>query len=185
MKAVMAAQSNEQAQAAAGVFDVYAKMFKAAEKDVSAFGFALQLDEHNVLRVTDRTALISGGLLAENRPPDENLLAGLPGEPFVVAGGAAFSAAAWEAMMKWSIGMMKVRAKLYGISEEQADKLSELWTSMQSMKEVRSFSMMLGAGEEGGTLFSNAIGVMRVDDAAAFMAAYEKDLRSTRVGQRH
>ncbi len=176
VQAVIAAQSNEQAQAAAGIFDVYAKMFKSAEKDVSAFGFGLELDDEHVVRLTSRTTLISGGFAPENRSSQESLLAGLPAEPFVAAGGVASSAATFEAMMKWSGEMMKSGHKLYGISEEQADKLSAVFTSMHAMKEVRSFSMMLGADAKGGTLLSGAIGIMGVNDATAFMAAYKKDI---------
>ncbi|MGO9113153.1 MAG: hypothetical protein ACLP9L_28295 [Thermoguttaceae bacterium] len=174
MKTVVAAMPNEQAKAVAGAFDIYTKMFQAAEKDVSAFGFGLQLDEQDVLRLTSRTTLMSGGLMAQSPPADENHLGGLPAGPFVAAGGAAISAPMTEAMMKWSIDMMKAAPGLYGIDEEQAKNLSAL--SMESMKGVRGFSMMLGRVEQGGAIFSNAIGVMRVDRAPAFMAEYEKDL---------
>jgi hypothetical protein len=77
-------------------------------------------------------------------------------------------------MLKWSIDMMKTAPGLYGISEEKVKDLSAL--SMESMKSVRGISMMLGKVEPGETIFSNTIGVMRVDHASEFMAAYEKDL---------
>ena len=175
VKFMLAARANEQAKAAAGVFDLYAKMFQAAEREVLAWGFGLQLDRQNVLRITTRTRLISSGLLGQDRPSQQNLLAGLPAGPFVMAGGGAVSASTWKAMLKWSFDIMKSAAKLYGINEEQTKKLSAL--SMPSMERARGFSMMLGADEPGGSIFSSAIGVMRVDHSPAFMAAYEEDIR--------
>ena len=55
------AQAGDQAKAAAAVFDVYAKIIQATEKEVSACGFGLQLDKQNTLRVTSRTSLVPEG----------------------------------------------------------------------------------------------------------------------------
>jgi hypothetical protein len=180
-KSILAAQPGQQAKTAAAMFEMYIKLFQTAEREVSAYGFGVQLDQQNVLRLTSRKALVPGGAWAgliaptKNGPPRENLLAGLPAGPFVAAGGGAVSAAAWEALRKLSFGIIRSAHDIYGISEEQAKSLSAL--PMEAMKEVRAFSMMLGADQPCGPIFSNFVGVMRVDHAAAFMAAYEKDLQ--------
>ena len=45
-------KAGPEAQPAAAVFDMYAKLFQAAEKEVAVFGLGLQLSEQQVLRVT-------------------------------------------------------------------------------------------------------------------------------------
>lgn len=178
-KSMLVAHGDEQTKAAAGVFDLYARFFQVAEREIAACGIGLQLDPQNVLRLGGRTLLTPGGawarLVGQERPAHEYLLAGLPAEPFAVAGGGVVSPAVLNALMKLSVDMMQSMHKLYGISPEQAQKLSAL--SMEGMKGVRSFSMMLGAGKPGDTLFSNAVGAMRVEQDSAFMAAYEKSAR--------
>ena len=93
MKLAMA-QVGEQGKQAAAVFDVYAKMFQAAEKEMSAVGFGERLDEQGVLHATKRGRLVPGGswarLAAQVQPAKESLLAVLPAGPFVAAGGGRF-----------------------------------------------------------------------------------------------
>ena len=175
MKSVLA-RAGEKAQAAAGVFAVYGGMIEAAKKEVVGFGVGVQLNKQHVLRIFSRTSLAPEGTwaaaLAQAGASKENLLAGLPAGPFVVAGGAALSDAAWKAMMKSSTGMMKAMPEVYGLKEEQVNKLSKSAADM--MKGVRSMSGVLELGKDGEPLFSQAIGMMRVDDAQAFLANYEK-----------
>ena len=143
--------AGENAQAAVAVFDMYAKMFQTAEKEVSACGFGLQLDKQNVLRVASRTLLAPEGkwarFVAQVRPAKENLLVGLPAGPFVAAGGGVVSDAMWDAMMKFSFDMMKSMPKVYGLDEEQINKMSEI--SGQVMKGVRGVSMVFGQSRAG------------------------------------
>jgi hypothetical protein len=175
MKSVLA-RAGEKAQAAAGVFAVYGGMIEAAKKEVVGFGVGVQLNKQHVHRIFSRTSLAPEGTwaaaLAQAGASKENLLAGLPAGPFVVAGGAALSDAAWKAMMKSSTGMMKAMPEVYGLKEEQVNKLSKSAADM--MKGVRSMSGVLELGKDGEPLFSQAIGMMRVDNAQAFLANYEK-----------
>jgi hypothetical protein len=163
----------------AAVFDVYAKVFQAAEKQVTAYGLGLQFDKQDVLRVVSRTSLVPGGawarFLALVPPAKENLLAGLPAGPFVVAGGGVLSDAMLEAMTRWSIDLMKSMRGLYGLSESQIEKMKTL--RRQAMKQCRVLSMILGVGAGHEPIFAGGLGVMRVDRAKAFMADYEEDFK--------
>ena len=89
--------------------------------------------------ITSRTSLVSGGqwarLITQKFAAGENLLKGLPDEPFVAAGGGAVSEAMFDELMKFSFNMMKSMPDLYGLSEEQVNKMSEM--SMQSLKGIR------------------------------------------------
>ncbi len=170
------AQTGDQAKVAAAGFDIYATIFQAAEKEVSACGFGLQLDKQDTLRITSRTALVSGGqwarIITQKSPAGENLLKGLPDEPFVAAGGGVVSEAMFDELMKFSFSIMKSMPDLYGLSEEQVNKMSEM--SSQFFKGIRGASFMLGVGQSSEPLYSKFIGLMRVEDTQTFMANYEK-----------
>jgi len=163
----------------AAVFNVYAKMFQAAEREVAACGFGLKLDEQNTLRATSRTLLVPGGkwaeFVAQVQPAKGNLLAGLPEGPFVAAGGGVLSDAMMKAMMGFSMDLMKNMRELYGLSEEQFDEFSEL--SLQSIKGLRAMSMVFQAGRSADSLYSNMVCVMRVDDSEKFLERYEQFVR--------
>jgi hypothetical protein len=178
MKSTLA-QAGEQEKAAAAVFDIYASIFQAAEKEVSACGFGVQLDKQNNLRITNRTALVSGGQLArlvtQKSSAGENLLKGLPNEPYVVAGGGVVSDVMFDELMKFSFNIMKSMPDLYGLSEEQVKKISE--TSGQLFNGVHGASFMLGAGPSDEPVYSKFIGMMQADNSQAFMANYEKYLK--------
>ncbi|MCC6126114.1 MAG: hypothetical protein IT426_14225 [Pirellulales bacterium] len=172
-------QAGEQGKQAVAAFELYEKMLQAAEKEISACGIGLALDGQNVLRVTSRTEMLPAGewgkFLAQVPPAKENLLAGLPGEPFVVAGGGVLSEAMMEGMMQFSLNLMKAAPGMYGLGEEQIAKMSKL--SMSNFKGVRSMSMSLGVGKGGEPLYANLLGTMRVDDAETLIAGYEQYFR--------
>ncbi len=170
---------NEQMESMVGVFDLYGKIFQAAEQEVTGWGFGLKLDEKNTFTLSDRLLLVPGGKWAgfveKVRPIRMNLLAGLPDGPFVAAGGGAFSDAMMDAMMKCSMNMIKNMRGLYGLSEEQADKMSEL--SQDMMKGSRAMSMFMQVGQVDEALYSKCIFVMRVDDSQQFMSRYEEQIK--------
>ena len=105
MKATLT-QADEQTKAVMGGLDLYVKLFQAAEKEISTYGFGLQLDKQNALRLTTRSSLVPNGrwaqFIAQMHSASENLLAGLPDEPFVMAGGLAFSDAMLDKAMKFT-----------------------------------------------------------------------------------
>ncbi|MHB1033612.1 MAG: hypothetical protein ACYC35_16580 [Pirellulales bacterium] len=178
MKLAMA-QAGEQAKQAAAVFDLYEKMFQAAEKEMSAVGFGVRLDKQGVLHATERARFVPGGswarLAAQVQPAKESLLAGLPTGPFVVAGGGTISESIWDPMMAFSMDMMKSMHDFYGLSEEQIEQMPKI--SLAAMKRVRSISMVLGVGPSGVSPYSKLVVVMRVDNTDAFMADYEKSIK--------
>jgi hypothetical protein len=136
----------------------------------------MQVNKQHVLRLVSRTLVRPGGdwaaALAQAGPSKENLLAGLPAGPFVVAGGVASSPGVWDTMMKFSTRMMKTMPQVYGLKEQQLDKLSQ--SGAKTMQGTSSISAVLELGKENEPLFAGAIGVTRVDDAQAFLTRYEK-----------
>jgi hypothetical protein len=172
-------QAGEQAKQAAAAFDIYAKLFQAAEKEVSAAGLGVRLDKQGVLHVTKRARLVPDGswarLAAIVKPANENLLTGLPAGPFVAAGGGALPEEIWEPLMQISLDMMKSMPNVYGLSAEQVDQMPK--TAITSMKKVRGLSMVMGLGPKGTSLYSKMVVVMRVEKSDTFMADYDDAIK--------
>ncbi len=168
-------QAGGQGKQAAAAFDLYGKLFQAAEKEVSACGFGLQIDKQNTLAITSRSELVPGGswatALAQTPPAKGNLLQGLPDGAFVMAGGGMVSDGLMENTMKMVFDMMKTMPDTYGLSGEQIDKLSKL--SLDPLKGTRAVSMVMGIGPKDAPLYSNVVGIMQVEDARKFMTGYE------------
>lgn len=163
----------------ARIWDFYASIFQAAQKQVSACGFGVQVDKQSSLRLTGRTMLVSSGSWAkrveELKPTEDDLLAGIPDKPFVIAGSGAASEAVWKGLMAASFKMMKSMREFYGLSEEQLDKMIQM--ADQSMKGIRGMSMVLSSGHSGESIYSGMAGVFGVDDSQEFLASYEAYVR--------
>ena len=76
--------------------------------------------------------------------------------------------------MNLSRNMMKAAPALYGLSDKQIAKLPQL---PQAFKGARSVSFTWGVGSADEPLYAAAVGAIRVDDSAAFMSNYEKDMK--------
>jgi hypothetical protein len=172
-------KAGPEGQSAAAVFDIYGKLFQAAEKEVAVFGIGLHLSEQKVLRVTTCTEAVPGGewarLLAQAKPARENLLAGLPAGAFVAAGGGCMSETMWDVLMQLSIDVITAMPRIYGIGEEQAKKLPA--ATFPAMKQIRSVSTVLGVVESGEPIFARMVSVMRVEDSRKYLVAYAESLR--------
>ncbi len=179
-KEAMAAMGGDDAQMAVAGLSMYDGLFDAMEAEVETFAAGARLDDQGNMHLLSRTRFVAGGQAAKMASDFKGFegqpLAGLPSGPFVFAGAGVMPEGMAEAMMKMSIGMMKAMPQLYGLDEEQAEKL--LRPSIEMMKSMRSMSMRLGVGKEGASIYSEMNGIMRVDDAASFMADYAKYMKA-------
>jgi len=66
--------------------------------------------------------------------------------------------------------------QLYGLDEEEIDKLTR--PAIEMMKGMRAMSMRLGVGKESESIYSETSGTMRVDDSARFMVGYTKYMKA-------
>jgi hypothetical protein len=174
----MLSQAGEQGKRGAASLEMYEQLLQAVEKEASSFGLGLQLDKHNTLRVNTRLEPVPSGnwskFIAKVPQAKENLLTGLPSGPFVMAGGGVLSDELMEGMLKLSLSAMKSVPDMfsYGLGEEQFGKLSEQLKT--NFKGLRSMSMVLGVGKSDEPIYSNLLGVMRVENAELFLKAYDK-----------
>lgn len=168
-------RADEKSPAASAV-KVYEDLVVAARDEVDAIALGVKLDPGSALRVTTRTRFASGreafGAIAEVESMRRALLSGLPADPYVLAVAGLLPEGAGEALLRFSMNMMKAMPDLYGFSEGQVDRMTEEARGM--MKDLRGMSMVLGAGKPGDPIYSNAIFVMRMDDASGYLDAYEK-----------
>jgi hypothetical protein len=178
-KMKMSQLPGEQGKQAVAAMDLYGQLLQKMPKEVTALGIALQLDKQHVLRLATRTSLAPEGhwaALVDQMPhPENNLLEGLPGQTFFMAGGAAFSEQLCDAMIAMAADMIKAMPNLYDLSPEQVAKMPQHFAAA---KYVKSVAMMMGIPKENEPLYAAMVGAVRVDDSAAYMAAYEKDMKN-------
>ncbi len=165
-------------QAAQGI-DIYMGIARFLEREVRTTAGAVRLDERGTLRVEWRTRFKPDGevarVLADVKPAEEDLLAGLPAEPFVFAAGGVLSPELSEAMMDWSVKMMRSAPGMYGITPEQADKMAKV--AKESMGSLRGMAMLWGVGKAREPLYANFLAAMRVDEAEKFLGDYSDYIR--------
>jgi hypothetical protein len=159
---------------------MYVKFFKSAEKEVASFGISLERNRQGVIRLSTRACLTPGGnwarAVGDFKPAEQNaaqnVLAGLPAGPFVVAGGGALSEDAMPGLMNMSFGMIKNMREMYGLSEEQADKIAEL--RKLKFPPIRGFSFVMGAPVGDESILARTTGVMRPVDVKTYLGDYER-----------
>ena len=178
MAKIMMAQAGDQGKQAVAALEMYAAFFKAAEKEVDSFGIGIVRNKNGTLGISDRARLVSGGnwasFLGDAKHDEQNVLAGLPGGPFVVAGGGPISQEGLTKLTNASFNMIKNMREMYGLSEEQAEAISEL--GKKKFPGIRGLSFLLGVGTGGEPILSRMMAVMRMEDSKAFLTEYEKFL---------
>jgi hypothetical protein len=73
--------------------------------------------------------------------------------------------------------MMKAAPDMYGLNEEQTEKLAEI--SVETMKGIRGMSMMLGIAKPGGPLYAGMAGAIWSDDSEAFLTRYIEQTKAS------
>ncbi len=174
------AEMGDDAQIAMAGLSVYDGLFDAIEAEVDTFVAGARLDDQGNIRLLSRTRFVPDGQVARMSGDfaglEEHPLAGMPSGPFVFAGAGVTPEGMTEPMMEWSLDIMKAMPQLYGLDEEQIEKLMR--PSVEMMKSMRAMSMRMGVGKENESIYSEMSGVMRVDDAAGYMADYTKHMKA-------
>ncbi len=173
---VVRAQGNDQL-GAADILSVYKRGFAVVDQEVELVGIGLDVQDSGDLVLRVRKRFLPAGQFAQCLAVptlDFDMLAGLPAEPFIVAGGGQFSPAMGNLMMDYSVEVMKAAPKLYGVSEEQAKQMLDSAAPM--MADMQSLAMMFAVGAPGDTIYARMVGAMKTGNAEKYMEAYEKYL---------
>ena len=175
LKVVMRESLDEDSSALAGI-EVYVHILNAIDSEVASGAVGLTLEEGGSLRVSERIWFQPTGKVApimrEAKPHDGDLLSSLPEIPYVIAFGGVVPSGALQPIMDFSGNMMKAMPQLYGLTEEQVDKMIEL--SVKYFPDLHSMSVLLGVGQENAPLYSEMLAAMHVRDARAYVANYRK-----------
>jgi hypothetical protein len=170
-----------QPSAATAPLEVYVTLLRQVEKQASLVAVGATIGKGETLRVTTRVRFIAGstaaGLLANIKPAQGDVLAGLPGGPFFMAGGGITPPSWGEALIPFSVAMMKQARDLYGITPEQAEEIGK--ASTDTMKSIRGMSVMMKPGKTGEPIYSNIFGLLTVDNTAGFLDKYAKQFEAT------
>jgi hypothetical protein len=159
----------------ADILNVYKNVFAVVDQELELAAVGLDVQESGDLVLQVRKRFLPAGRLAQCLAipaASTDVLAGLPAEPFIFAGGGRFTPAMGDLLMEFSVEVMKAAPKLYGISEEQAGQMLE--SAKPLMADMQSLAMMLTAGSRDDTIYSRMVAVMRCGDTAKYMDAYEK-----------
>ena len=161
-------------------FEMYELLIEAMAKETDKVALFAKVDKKGNVFIRKSVIFIPGGkaaaAVAGMKSSKADHLAGLPGGPYVLAGGGVLPEKLTEMMMQMSVDMMKLMPDLYGIDPKQADELVGL--SADSFKGMKSMSLLMGVGEANDPLYSNMVGVVKVGDAAKFTENYLKYIKA-------
>lgn len=174
-------RSGAAANPAVAGLGVYETLLKHATEGVALAAVGGRIDAEGNVILSKRARFAPDAavrkVLAENKSPAAEPLQGLPDEPFVFAAAIATPESLTRLMMDFSMDIMRAMLEIYGLNNEQIDKMVEI--SRDSLEGFRGMSMMMGVGKPGDPAYANIQGVMFVDDADAFARSYGKYLSAT------
>ena len=156
--------------------NLYGKLPEAASKEISLAVAGIRCDKQGSIRIVGRARLMDGGLaskaLAGIPPVTEDLLAGVPGGPFVFAGGGVGIPKLAEAYMDLSTMFMKSMKSVYGMSAEDLERMSK--DSFEIFRQLRSMGFVMKTGKRGDPIYSDMFGTMQVDNSQRLLEVQEK-----------
>jgi hypothetical protein len=162
------------------VLRFYGKVLEAAEKEVALAAVGVSADNQGTIRVKGRLRLLSGSQLGQSLgqlpPQRQDLLAGLPAGPFLVAFGAATPEHLMQQVVNLGVEFMKTNASMYGLSPEQAGQLAKL--SAKGVEHARTLSLVMKPGKRGEPIYSNIFGCVRVENAARYLDQYQTQIQA-------
>jgi len=161
--------------------EMYIQMLRIIRDEIHTVGKGLRIDADGNFLFGARVRFNEGGILANlasaTKTEKTDLLANLPGGPFVGALSATWSPEYSEGFAQWSVLMMRYQPFLRGmkLGEEEARQYAK--ASALSMEGVRRMAMFMASGEENEKLLENFTGMIDVVDADQYLANYEIALR--------
>ena len=151
---------------------------ETVESDVTHVLLGSRLDKAGNLEV-DAAALFAPGSSfaqagAKTKSAPGQPLAGLPDVPFVFAFSGSMSGSFMKEMM--SIGTKAMTAMAKDLPAEKVQKLEQAAGNI--FKDLKSMSMVVGAGKGNESLLQNSYVVMKVANAQAYLQNYEDFLEA-------
>ncbi|MBN1908334.1 MAG: hypothetical protein JW818_01220 [Pirellulales bacterium] len=158
----------------------YQGLIAMAQDEVTAAASGLLIEKDGALRISARGNLAANGqfvkYLTGLKPLEGNPLAGLPNEPFILAGAIAWPEAAANAMSEATAAS----AENFPEGFPARDKMIESQkATARMMKEFRGGAWMLRVGKADQPISQRAIARATVTDTAAFMKDNEEQTKAS------
>lgn len=165
------------ADIATSMVDALDGLLKSAETDVTHVALGAVIDQKRNVTVSLQALFAKGSGFAKAAADVAALeggpLAGLPAGPFAFAGGGPYPEGAMRSLTSLSAQILK--AGYPDLPKEKAQQLEQAYA--QTTKGMRGTALVIGVGKGKESFLSTIAGVMKVDDAPAFLASYEKGLK--------
>jgi hypothetical protein len=178
--AVIGVEDSQKEQVAAAL-DMYVQMLDIVRTEVYTAAKGLRIDKDGNFVFGARHRFTEDGRLAElsstTKASTVDLLAGLPGGPYVGIFSSAWSADCSAALAEWSVSMMQNNPAFGGmkLSEEEAEEYAQ--ASLLSMQGLRRMAMRMTPGTEDEKLLANFLVVFDVDSVDKYLVNYKKALQ--------
>lgn len=156
-------------------FEQYATV---AQQEITRFGVGMRIEDDATVRINSKVQFAKGGNWAKAGSNVPSLrdppLTNMPLIPIVFAFDGSWGGSAGDWMSNLTTSMMKPALAAQSDANISDDDLKKLTGIMKSViTGVNSMSMVMGVPEQGGSVYSNTYGAMRVDDSTAYLKAYE------------
>lgn len=167
---------NEQAATVMKTLEAYQAGLGLLEKEATHLAIGLSIDDDGTVHLGSRMLFRKGGSIdtvaAKLTSPKNSLFTGLPAGPYAMAFAGTTPEAMFSKLIKFSVDMMKMNPLYGNLDAAQSEKLSALMG--ESVKDMQSVSMVMGAGKPGDSFYGNTVGLMKVKDSAAYLVQYKK-----------
>jgi hypothetical protein len=161
--------------------EFYGKAIEAAPSEFSLAMAGFRSDKEGSIRLSGRVRLVDGGQVSKAvagiPPVKENLLAGIPGGPFVFACGGLGVPKLTDGYMGLLQGLLKSMQPISGMSPEDVDKATK--ESAEMLKQMHSMNVVMKTGKRGDPIYSNISGAIRVENSQRLLDLQEKYAEST------
>jgi hypothetical protein len=161
------------------MFEMYGKLLNLAGDEITAAALGLAIDETGNVHLGFRAIANEDGQIAQvgDIAAEEKPLAALPANGYVLAGGGPWPAELSDAMLRFSIDMMKSMPEIYGLQEASDEDLKRLESAFQKAVEgLNRVSFVMQPGEGNEPIYSNIYTLFEVDDARQYFENYKESL---------
>lgn len=152
---------------------VYQAILEGLCTEFEAVAYGLEVDEQANIRFGKR-AMLNSDMALNEKSPATIQLAGFGDGQFMFAGGSALPTGALEKLIRGYSRVQQRSPELWDLGDLSPDQ----WQAHEDAtvnvaKHIKSMRFLLVPGEKEEPLLSNLVGVLQVDDAAAFRQAYK------------
>jgi len=167
---------NPQAESIKQAFEVYDKLFAVLREETTHVAIGGILNEKVGADFSMQFVFKPEGKLSaiakDAAPLPPEAFAGLPDDAYIFAGAGVFPQSSTDLLTQFTMSMMSAMPQGKGLDAEQSKQFAEALRN--TMKGVKQVSM--SANFRGETFLSGIAAIYKVDDSAAFLAAYEKSM---------